>query len=204
MLNNRDLCSALGHTQILESPRRREDPRFHGTDRAVVGAVSFLKAIAELLQEGKLNESDVDIAFYGACSADGLSVNEMICQLGLDDVARCMGYHPWKTCMEEMLRSDVLLLFNINQPTQIPAKLYEYISAGKNILSISTGGITDVIIARTQTGKSVTPGDISRLKRILLEFNDNRQSHGNKKEIDKFDVEVIFNDLLADVRRAPE
>ena len=164
----------------------------------------FLKAIAELRQEGKLNESHVEVVFYGASSADGASVEEMINRLDLDNIARCMGYHPWQTCIKDMCRSDVLLLFNINQPMQVPAKLYEYMSAGKNILSISTGGITDRIITRTQTGKSVFPEDIPGLKRVILEFHENRRFNGIKEEIDKYDIETIFSDLLADVRGASE
>jgi len=56
-----------------------------------------------------------------------------------------------------MLAADVLLLLAQGQPCQIPAKLYEYLHAGKFVLAF-TDGASARVIEETCAGRVVAPG----------------------------------------------
>ena len=90
---------------------------------------------------------------------------------------------------------DVLLLFNINQPLQVPAKFYEYIGLRKKVLCISTGGITDELIAETKIGLSVHPNDLEGIKNAIRSLIALPLPAGNPDAIDRFKTSSIFSRL---------
>ena len=158
-----------------------------------------MKALSELLEEGALSRDEIRVVFMSNLEIGGDSIKRMAREYSLHDVVQCTGYIPYDQCMSEMRRADVLLLFSIRQPLQIPAKLYEYIALGKPVLSISTGGVTDEIVDRTGTGINVKPDDISAMKRAIMALISGGGPIRNEQEIAKYDMRTISRNLSNDL-----
>jgi glycosyltransferase involved in cell wall biosynthesis len=94
------------------------------------------KAIAELVEENKVFESNLELRFIGQVSD---SIVESIQKYNLQDHARFLGYMPHKKAKQEMFNAQVLLLIEKNKSeTQdiIPGKLFEYFQSQRPILGI--------------------------------------------------------------------
>ena len=154
----------------------------------------LMEALSELISENMLQREKIEVRLMGDRYVEGESIEGIANKFHLSDVIRCMGYVPFSECLKQMSRSDILLLFNIEQPLQVPAKFFEYLALGKNILSISTGGITDRLIERTRTGISVKPEDIPGLKNAIMNLAS-MTTTGVKEEVMKFNIRSIFEEL---------
>jgi glycosyltransferase involved in cell wall biosynthesis len=159
----------------------------------------LMEAVSSLIDENELRRDEIEIRLMGDQHFGGMAIRDMITELKLGDVVREMGYVPYRNCLEQMSESDILILFNIRQPLQVPAKFYEYLALGKRILSISTGGITDRLIEKTGTGISVRPDDIAGIKRAIMELASVSSKVSNEEEVNRFNVRSIFEELEAEL-----
>jgi glycosyltransferase involved in cell wall biosynthesis len=160
---------------------------------------TFLQALSELIDDGQLARDKVRVLLMSNMEIGGESVEEMVRVRLLEDVVRCVGYVPYDECVREMNRADVLLLFSIDQPLQIPAKLYEYLALNKRILSISTGGITEELIDRTGSGLNVKPDDMPGMKKAILTLVSGGGPARNESEVGRFDIRSIVGALSEDL-----
>lgn len=95
----------------------------------------FFTALAALKRNGKISAQDLQIILR-ATGSDGL-YQPMIAELGIGDIVRLEPMITYREALREMLRADVLLLFQGSVCNhQIPAKIYEYYRAGKPILAL--------------------------------------------------------------------
>jgi glycosyltransferase involved in cell wall biosynthesis len=140
----------------------------------------------------------------GDCVYEGRRVDETARELGIEDIVHCLGQVPHHRCLGEIGAADILVLFNIDQPLQVPAKLFEYLSFRKPILSISSGGITDELIAKTRIGLSVPPGDIEAIKGAIVSLIESGGRAGDDDEIGKFSTSAIFGSLASELRDLAE
>jgi glycosyltransferase involved in cell wall biosynthesis len=179
-------------------PRQRTKTTFVHAGSFYIGRdpTILLRAIAELIAEGALRRDRVEVLFMGdPLVNETVPIVDVAAGFGLQDVVRYLGLVPYRECLRHMSNADVLLLFNINQPLQVPAKLFEYMALRKRILSISTGGITDELIARTGLGVSIRPDDLAGMKRAVARFADEPPPAANERAIEDFDLKSIFGEL---------
>ena len=160
---------------------------------------TFLQALSELIDDGALDREKVRVVLMSNTDIGGESVEEIARKCRLEDVVQCAGYVPYDQCVREMSRADVLLLFSIDQPLQVPAKLYEYLALKKRILSISTGGITDEMIDRTGSGLNVKPDDMPGMKKAILALVSGGGPPRNEREVERFDIRSIVRALSEDL-----
>jgi glycosyltransferase involved in cell wall biosynthesis len=160
---------------------------------------TFLRALSELIDDGALARKRVRVVLMSNMDIDGESIEEMVRVCRLEDVVECVGYVPYDQCVREMSRADVLLLFSIDQPLEIPAKIYEYLALNKRILSVSTGGITEEMIDRTGSGLNVKPDDISGMKKAILTLISGGGPTRNEREVQRFDIRSIVRALSEDL-----
>ena len=160
---------------------------------------TFLRALSELLDEGALGREKVRVVLMSNMDIGGESIEEMVQRSRLEDVVQCVGYVPFDQCVKEMSRADVLLLFSIDQPLQVPAKLYEYLALKKRILSVSTGGFTEEMIDRTGSGINVKPDDIPGMKKAILALVSGGGPTRNESEVERFDIRSIVRALSEDL-----
>lgn len=96
----------------------------------------LFKALGQLKDEGKLSPADLRIRFRASAH------NEMLTRLaranGALDFIELSPAIPYRDALAEMMEVDALLVMQAsNCNAQIPAKIYEYLRAGKPILGLT-------------------------------------------------------------------
>jgi peptidoglycan/xylan/chitin deacetylase (PgdA/CDA1 family)/glycosyltransferase involved in cell wall biosynthesis len=102
---------------------------------------TFLAAVRELIDEGHLDATRLCIRFRAP--HHGNEVMACAERHGLTDCVEIGPPIPYHRAIAEMMGADLLLVFQGSQfNTQIPAKIYEYLRAGRAILAVvdPTGG----------------------------------------------------------------
>jgi len=118
--------------------------------------VPFFKAVSSLKHSGKIDSNLIKIVFRA--TGHDAYLKEHIKNESIDDIIILAPPLPYTHALAEMLTVDGLIIFQAaNCNYQIPAKLYEYIRAGRPIL-----GLTD------------SQGDTAN---ILRKFSGNLQAN---------------------------
>ena len=173
---------------------------YHGRDPKI-----FMTAVSELISDGKINKNDIQINFIGDSHIGASdSIEDYAELLNISELTKCYGYVPNKICLGELHKADVLLLFSVEQPQQVPAKFYEYLALKKSILSITTGGMTSELIDKTGSGINVHPNDVKEIKEAILKMFSGQLPERNETEIRKFNIYSIYTGLSEDLNDLTE
>lgn len=115
----------------------------------------FFQAIATLKQSGEISGDSLRIVLR-ATGHDEL-FQPMLVELGIQDIVLLEPAVAYREALSEMLQADGLLLFQAaNCNRQIPAKLYEYLRAGRPILALTDPvGDTATTLREAGTGRIV-------------------------------------------------
>lgn len=157
----------------------------------------FLKAVHELIAEGKMERDQIRLTFAGVFDYPGYSENsDYVRQLGLDDVVDVRGYLPHHEALSLLKGADVQLLIGDTAPESgdyIPGKLFEYMALGKPIFALMMPGASTRIIDQYQLGKWVEPADHEAIKdtlyRMYLNWKESRSALpqvGKKRDLHKY------------------
>lgn len=96
----------------------------------------FLQALASLKNAGLVSAAELCVVLR-ASGHDAL-IKSLIDAAGVADIVQLAGSIAYEPALAEMLSADALLLFQAaNCNHQIPAKLYEYLRAGRPILALT-------------------------------------------------------------------
>jgi len=126
----------LLHSGIVYSSER--DPR------------AFFAALGGLLQSGQLDPARLVVRLRATAHDEWL--RGLAAEYGIAGIIDLVPPLPYREALEEMLRADGLLIFQAaNCNAQIPAKLYEYLRAGRPILGL-TDPAGDTAVTLRQAG----------------------------------------------------
>ncbi|MFU8843786.1 MAG: glycosyltransferase family 4 protein [Bacteroidales bacterium] len=132
---------------------------------------SLWKAISQMVSAVEGFKDDLEIRLVGQIDR---SVKNMITQYDLDQHTRYESFLSHTDALKAQQQAQVLLLIINNTPNAsliTPGKMYEYLQAGRPILSIGPhGGDTAHIIAETKSGQHIGFSDTSEIKNTLLEY----------------------------------
>jgi glycosyltransferase involved in cell wall biosynthesis len=123
--------------------------------------VWFLTAVAELIGEGHIPARELRVVFVGDLGGDHRPA-ALARALGLGSIVREVPVVGHAEAIQWMMRSDLLLLLAQDQPTQVPAKVFEYLASGRPILAV-TGEGTSADLVRC-AGGSVSRDDVAEIK----------------------------------------
>ena len=161
----------------------------------------FLEAAGRLVGSGIIPGDLFRIRFIGSIK-DG-PIRRMIRQNGLDKMVEVLPYMNHRDCIDNMLRSHVLLLLEGGRGSECfyTGKLFEYIRANRPILALvpSKGAAAD-LIRRTRTGIICDWSDTASVERGIAELYD-RWARGtlvlnpDHEEIRKYDRRVLTGKL---------
>ena len=129
--------------------------------------IALFRAIQELLAEGMVNASRLRLRFVGAWDVNDSDCTQLAKALEEKGVLRLVPPVPHQECLREMARSDVLLILQPDYPLQVPAKIYEYIVAGRPLLVIGGEGATANLVQRHRLGRCC-PNTVQEIKRTLV------------------------------------
>ena len=127
-------------------------------------------ALADLKRLGRLNGADLQIVFR-ACG-DETGYRRDIAALGIDDIVQLEPPLGYVEALQEMLAADGLLILQAaNCNAQVPAKLYEYLRAGRPILALTDPeGDTAATLARAQAGTIARLDSAAEIADVLPRF----------------------------------
>ncbi|MBU6995348.1 glycosyltransferase [Ferrovum myxofaciens] len=112
----------------------------------------FLQAIRTLIDAGHVSADQLRVRFRASMHEDLLRA--LTNRFGLSECIELLPPISYKEALDEMLRADVLLVMQAsNCNDQIPAKLYEYLRAGRPILAL-TDSVGDTASALRAVGIS--------------------------------------------------
>lgn len=117
----------------------------------------FFQALGQLRAQGKIQASTLRIRFRAAVHDDLL--NLLARNFGITEFIDCQPPTSYREALTEMLNADGLLVMQAsNCNEQIPAKVYEYLRAGRPILAL-----TDPLGDTANALRNAGIGDIARL-----------------------------------------
>ena len=170
--------------------------------------ISFFHALRALIDEGALDPDSLEVILAGLISEQ---YRQLIQSLHLDKTVQAIGHVSHREVKNLIASADILLFVMESEEGKeastefsgsIPAKIFEYIYAGKPILAIAPPGYEADLLAVTKTGFRAEPNNVDDIKNTLshlyrrlsdntLEFNP------DWNEIRKYDRNILTGDLAA-------
>ena len=96
----------------------------------------FLQSVRALIDAGQIRTTQLSIRFRASMHEAFLQT--LVDKFNLHDCIELLPPVPYSEALQEMVRADVLLIMQAaNCNDQIPAKLYEYLRAGRPILALT-------------------------------------------------------------------
>ena len=144
---------------------------------------SFLRALDELLKEGRINKDNLDIVFIGRYYFKSKAMIDAFNKKHY--IIRLPGIVSQKRLMERMMESDLLLLI-INEVKSsegyVTTKLIEYLPSENKIFAIAPkNGEAAKIINKLDAGTIASPCDIKEIKDAILSYYNEFKKGGIKK-----------------------
>ena len=164
------------------------------------------EAIRGLIRDGMIKRSEIRVRLVGhcgnICGKDTLSV---IKSYGMDDIVEVLRPVPYPDALAMLRRSHLLLLLAPSQPLAVPAKVYDYLGAGTDIIALTEEGATSDLIRETGSGRCFTHNDIEGIGRYILETMQNREGGSRRddlKDRSRFDIRVLAKKLADELSSA--
>jgi glycosyltransferase involved in cell wall biosynthesis len=163
----------------------------------------LLRALHRAIARGAIERRLIRLRFVGRVGVAGLQ--SVVRELGLDDVVEFVGQMPRQAVLQEMRDASALLIVQPITTVSIPAKLYEYMAAGRPIFALAEpGGETATVIESNKAGISVPAGDEAAIEQALVTLVANRRQVFTPVNRAAYDGQIRADQLggiLADVAR---
>ena len=183
---------------IVNPPSVLEFSHF-GTVYGNRSPLALFQAVHELMSEGVLDRTRLTLRFIGAWDVEDPICNHLAKSLEEYGVLQRVPPVPHQACLMEMAKSDVLLILQPDYPFQVPAKIYEYMTASRPLFVLGGEGATANLVHRHRLGRCC-PNRVSEVKRTLMELMSDRTSlvPPNPADTEQFNYAVLSRHL-ADV-----
>jgi glycosyltransferase involved in cell wall biosynthesis len=130
-------------------------------------AFPLLLAVESLFKENRTSKGQLRIRFVGDWEQPHDRCESLAKELERMEVLARHPSVPHEVCLQQMRLAQTLLILQPAYPLQVPAKIYEYIAAGRPILVIGGEGATKSLVERRRLGKCC-PNEVSAIKKLLL------------------------------------
>ena len=143
---------------------------YFGTFNPDCPAEPFLKALSNLLHQGKIDQNKIRFILVGI--SIGMNTEVLIERYGLKEIAELRGYLSHREGIEELVDSDLALLtVSQSAPVISTGKIYEYLGAQKPVLAIAPqDGEAAKLIQSLGAGRVVSPDNIPEIEDAIFSF----------------------------------
>lgn len=195
--DHRDSCSGLtnGKHQLSVSRPIIELCHF-GSIYGNRNPLPLLLAVENLFKEKRIREGQLRIRFVGEWEQPDDRCESLAKELERHGFLKRDPSVSHELCEQQMTLAQTLLILQPAYPLQVPAKIYEYIAAGRPILVIGGEGATAALVERHQLGKCC-PNKVLQIKNLLLCLVEDRVQIGPPKpeEVARFDYRNLTREL---------
>ena len=134
---------------------------------------SFLDAVGQLVTEGAIPRERLDIRLIGNYHVERLEA--AIAQYGLTGCVRLMPYMPHKACLQELLRSDALLLLEGSgrgADAFFTGKIFEYMNTGRPVIAVLPAGAAAGLVRESRIGDVADFDSVKEIKALFKDYYD--------------------------------
>jgi glycosyltransferase involved in cell wall biosynthesis len=139
----------------------------------------LLDAIQSLQSGPADSRLPIEVEFVGRTSGSSFDLPTEIRNRGLSDCVQLGGQIPYAEALTRMLRADVLMIFHTpGYRIGVPAKLYEYLGAGRAILALTEpdGDSAWVLRESKVLHRIAPPTDVNRIRQAVVELTHELQA----------------------------
>jgi len=130
----------------------------------------FLEAAKQVIGDRSLEPGNLQIRFLGSTDAyEGRSLDDHLREAGLDEYVRFEGWVDPAESLARIQAADALLLLALDQPDQVPNKVYEYLGARRPILAVADEDGETARMLRRAGGHHVVAANDAALLRDVIE-----------------------------------
>jgi len=129
------------------------------------------EAVKRAVEAGLVEPSRIRFRFLGGGPfGESSEMKRAVEQAGLVSRVEFLPRVSFEESLTELTRAGVLLLLQASRDTVdlVPAKLFEYLRAGRPVLAVVPGGATAEVLRDTGGGWVVDPVDTSRLRDTIV------------------------------------
>ncbi|MDO4763543.1 MAG: glycosyl transferase family 1 [Flavobacteriaceae bacterium] len=156
--------------------------------------------LEELVEENPDFAQNFELKFAGRVDD---RILEKISSMSLSEKINYRGYLTHDRALEEMKKSDLLLLTNFDKTSSkgiIPGKLFEYLATGKKIISFGVkDSDVEKILTETQMGKHFELSQKEEIKNFIWEqyksWKRGENSQNNSENIQQFSRKNLTKEL---------
>ena len=130
----------------------------------------LFRAIASAIESGRIDRRAFRLRLLGAVALGDTNLERAATALGLGDVIELLPRADHRASLHAMKAASALLLLQQGTTMSVPAKLYEYLAAGKRIFAICEEGETAALVRASGAGVVAPPSDARSLEDALVEF----------------------------------
>jgi Glycosyl transferase 4-like domain len=157
----------------------------------------FVAAIGEMLAEGALDPGAVSVDFYGPVEIDTASVEQALDRFALHDVVRFHSSVSRQQCLDILGRADVLLLLQTDDlPWALPAKNFEYLATGNEILLLSGPYELATFLEPYDNVHRANPHDVPAIKTCIARIVDRLRSGTADRERNLASLSPLYKRAL--------
>lgn len=159
---------------------------------------TFCKAFELLVQSNPQKYGDLKLTFLGyspqfAIDSAQTSAPKMW-QTGSIEFLPPLN---WIEAQERVEQASVLLVFQGEHPTAIPAKFFEYLQTGKPVVAIAGAGALREIVESTDSGFVANPNDVEAIRLAIERALETRRK--SPQEVERISRPYNFRNLAADL-----
>lgn len=131
----------------------------------------LFRAVADAVTAGEIDPAAFRVRLIGRVGIPGLNLEQVIRDLGIEQVVEFVPHVPRAQVLQEMLDASALLVIQPVTRLSVPGKLYEYLSAGRPVLALAEpSGDTARLLRQTPAGVVAAPEDREGIRRALVEL----------------------------------
>jgi glycosyltransferase involved in cell wall biosynthesis len=130
----------------------------------------LFRAIASAIGSGRIDRNSFRLQLLGVVALRGSDLEGAIRDAGLEDVVQLLPRADHQSSLRAMRKASALLLLQQGTTMSVPAKVYEYMAAGKRIFAICDEGETAALVRANGASVVAPPADARALEDALVAF----------------------------------
>jgi glycosyltransferase involved in cell wall biosynthesis len=130
---------------------------------------TLFRALRRAIDSGRLDGSRFKLRLLGRTSLTTVNLADAAAEAGVSHLVEFGGHAPRQTIVQDMCQASALLILQPITTFSIPAKLYEYMAAGRPIFALAEpGGETARLVERSGAGLAVSADDEHAIEEGLV------------------------------------
>ena len=153
---------------------------------------NLIISIGKLLQDNFISRDEIRIKFLSGIILNSSKYTDIIKQYNLESVVITKPLIPRDKYLHEIINSDILILMQSSQnPTQIPAKAFDYLATGNLILALVDSEATINILNNHKAATIVKLSNVNKIKEGLKQIIIKIRNHEKLSNDDSLKLEAI-------------